>query len=242
MPTVSYLEVVEPLGSKWIYSNWNYDVGSEIIEKISGMLYAAFLSEKILKPLDLDSTYLSREVPEANWACGYMPAPDRQFTDVGRPVISDGSLMQGADAIKTNVKDLLKYYKAVLDTWKEESAVEGSSVSDLPLKNIKDLLTGHIPLESHSESGQWYGMGWAIADLPAPLGSIGTNSMFIPQMPVVRKKSKKTRVWYHNSSLVSFFSSVHILPKTGSIIVILINSIPKNDCADWLGQFILKIF
>ena len=148
--------------------------------------------------------------------------------------------MQGAAAIKSNVKDLLKYCKAFLESWKHESELEGTSVSESPLKNVKDLLTGHVPLEPDSKFGQWYGMGWAIADLPAPLGSIGTDGILVPQMPVVGRGMKKTRVWYHSGSLVGFFSSVHIIPETDSIIVVLLNSIPKNDCADWLGQFILE--
>lgn len=244
MSTVSYLEVVEAFCTMWIYSHWNYDIGAEIVERASGTSYAAFLSEKILKPLNLNSTFLSgaipRKLPQGNYAHGYMPLPDHRFTDVGRPMISDVTILQGAHAIKSNVKDLLKYYKAVVDTWKLEGGIEGLSVPVSPLKKMKDLLTGHIPLELDAESGQWYGMGWAIADLPAPLGKTGTNGMLLHQMPEVGKGTKETRVWYHNGSLIGFLSSVHILPETGSIIVVLVNSTPKNDCADWLGQLILE--
>lgn len=90
----------------------------------------------------------------------------------------------------------------------------------------------------------------AIAELPAPLGSIGTNGMFLPPMPLVGRgckrdtsddnKSKGPTVWYHNGSLVGFFSSVHILPETGAVIVVLVNSVPKNDAADWVGQLLLE--
>jgi hypothetical protein len=122
------------------------------------------------------------------------------------------------------------------------------------LKNVKGLLTPHISLDPDAEphaSGQWYGAGWAIADLPAPLGSIGTNGMFLSSMPLVgrggkggkaRREDKRTRVWYHNGSLVGFFSSVHVLPESGTIIVVLVNSIPKNDAADWLGQLLVEEF
>ncbi|MCJ1331615.1 hypothetical protein MMC10_008306 [Thelotrema lepadinum] len=240
MPTVSYLEVVEPLGEKWIYNNWNYDVGSEIIQTVSGMSYASFISERIISPLGLNNTYLTSNPPEDEWAHGYMPAPDCQSTDVGRPVIADGTVMQGANAVKSTAKDLLKYYTATLDAWKVETGEESDSGPNMHLKNVKEMLTGHIPLEPDSAFEQWYGLGWALATLPAPLGSIGTNGMFVPNMPVVGKGANETPVWYHNGSLVGFFSSVHILPMTGTIIVVLVNSIPKNDCADWLGQLLLE--
>lgn len=240
MSTVSYLEVIEPLRSKWIYNNWYYDVGAKVIEAVSGISYGSFLSEKILTPLGLNDTFTALHPPEENWAHGYMPGPDGELTDVGRPVVSDGTVMQGAVGIKTTAKDLLKYYQAVLDAWKlETQSTKYRPSSDLPLKNVRNLLTEHIPLDPDPEFGQWYGAGWAIADLPAPLGSIGTNGMYVPKMPVVGKGTK-TRVWYHNGSLVGFFSSVHILPETGTIIVVLLNSIPKNDCADWLGQLLVE--
>jgi len=79
--------------------------------------------------------------------------------------------------------------------------------------------------------------------------------MFIPTMPLVGQSSKTKEVkaeveaegqpkgptvWYHNGSLVGFFSSVHILPETGTIIVVLVNSSPKSDAADWIGQFLVE--
>ncbi|KAJ5702556.1 hypothetical protein N7488_010104 [Penicillium malachiteum] len=126
----------------------------------------------------------------------------------------------------------------MLGAWKAETAATPSSS---PLKNVRDLLTGQIPLDPDSKADQSYGAGWAIAELPAPLGAIGTNPSFVSAMSLVGKGTgKKHIVWYHNGSLVGFFSSVHILPESDTIIVVLVNSIPKNDCADWLGQLLLR--
>ncbi|KAM5472503.1 hypothetical protein MauCBS54593_003095 [Microsporum audouinii] len=238
IPVSSYLEILEPFRSKWLYNNWGYDLGSQIIEQASGMPWGAFLRERILSPLGLNNTHTSVDIEQENYAHGYMPSLGGQLSDVGRPEIGDGTVQQGANGVKSSVSDLLKYYKATLSTWKAE--IDGDSASS-PLKNVRDLLTGHIVLDSNSKIGQWYGAGWAIAELPAPLGSMGTNTMFLPEMPLVGKgTTKKSTVWYHNGSLVGFFSSVHILPESDTIIIVLINSIPKNDCADWLGQLLLE--
>lgn len=258
VPIVSYLEVVEPLGEKWIYNNWGYDILSHVVEAVSGQHFADFLSDRILKPLGLNETTMALHPPAKSWAHGYMPGPSGELTDVGRPVIASGTVQQGANGVKSTVRDLLTYYKAVLEAWKEEDGASNTDtpakLSDSSLKNVKELLTPHIPLDPAAEphvGGQWYGAGWAIADLPAPLGSIGTNGMFLSSMPLVgrgahREKTvaedKKTRVWYHNGSLVGFFSSVHILPEGGTIIIVLVNSIPKNDAADWIGQLLVEEF
>lgn len=88
--------------------------------------------------------------------------------------------------MKTIVRDLLTYYKAVLDAWKEENRTSNTEapakLSASPLKNVKELLPPHTPLDPDAElrvGGQWYGAGWAIADLLASLGGIGTNGMFL---------------------------------------------------------------
>jgi hypothetical protein len=169
-----------------------------------------------------------------------MSGPESQLKDVGRPVIASDTIQQGVNAIKSTDKDLLTYYAAVLAAWRRDMRSDADSESSLPLKNIRELLTKHIPIDPDSEYGRWYGAGWALADLPAPLGSIRTNGMFLPAMPVVDKGKGETRIWYHNGSLVGFFSSVHIVPEDGSIVVVPVNSIPKNDCADWLGQLLLE--
>lgn len=237
IPTISYLEVIAPFRSKWIYNNWNYDIAAEIIETVTGKPWADFLLETIIQPLELEDTFTSLSPPTENWAIGYMPAPTCELTDVGRPTVSNGTIMQGANGVKSSVADLLRYYKAVLDAWRNETL--DPYPSSLPLKGISELLNPHIALDENG-TGQWYGAGWVIADLPSPLGSIGTNGMFLSEMPLVAKGTKRTRVWYHNGSLVGFFSSVHIIPETDTIIVVLTNPITKNDCADWLGQLLIE--
>ncbi len=250
LPMVTYLEAVHPLGKRWTYNNFGYDVLDNVISRASGSSWGAFVTSRILQPLGLRETTTALRPPEKNWAHGYMPGPDGELADVGRPVIAAGSVQQAANGIKSTVSDLLIYYRAVLDAWRSEAENDGvrSKESPSPLKNIKELLRHHIPLDPDAE-GQWYGGGWAIAELPAPLGGIGTNGMFVPAMPLVGRgcskkesdgEAKGPTVWYHNGSLVGFFSSVHILPETGTIIVVLVNSIPKNDAADWVGQLLVE--
>ncbi|KAI0407263.1 beta-lactamase/transpeptidase-like protein [Xylaria palmicola] len=251
VPIASYLETVAPLRSKWIYNNWGYDLLSEVIASASGLTWGKFVSDRILKPLNLTETTTSLYPPMENWAHGYMPSPGCELNDVGRPLIADGTVQQGANGVKSTVHDLLIYYKAVLDTHQLETKATKEKPDRLtqPLRNVKALLTPYIPLEpdaGHDGGGQWYGAGWAIAELPAPLGSMGTNGMFIDPMPLVGKgcryegRSGKTRIWYHNGSLVGFFSSVYILPDSGTIVVVLANSITKNDAPDWIGQLLVE--
>jgi CubicO group peptidase (beta-lactamase class C family) len=247
LPMVTYLDTVQPLGKRWTYNNFGYDVLANVITHASGSSWADFLSTRIFEPLGMRETNTALRPPTENWAHGYMPGLDGELTDVGRPFIASGTVQQAANAVKSTASDLLIHYKAVLDAWHAEmnnATSDSEKIISPVLKNVKELLTPHVPIDPEADN-QWYGAGWAMADLPAPLGSIGTNGMFVDPMPLVGRgcteaKRKGPKVWYHNGSLVGFFSSVHVLPETGTVVVVLVNSSPKNDAADWIGQLLVE--
>ncbi len=175
-----------------------------------------------------------------NVAKSYQAFPDGSPSPVEPPELVVGTIMQGALGVISSVSDLLSFYKALIKAWKYETNSNTTFTPGSPFKDVRTMLKGHIGLESNSTFQQSYGVGWAISELPAPLGQIGTNPMFIPEMPIVGKGSKKQVVWHHNGSLVGFFSSVHILPESDTAIIVLTNSMANNDCADWIGQILLE--
>ena len=76
--------------------------------------------------------------------------------------------------------------------------------------------------------------------IPQPLGSTGTNGAVMKSMPFVGRGSPSRLVFNHDGSLSGFFSAVLLLPETDSAIVVLTNSISKNDCSDWISQLLLE--
>lgn len=70
---------------------------------------------------------------------------------------------------------------------------------------------------------------------------VGLNPMYVEKMPVVGKGLAKPQLCiFHQGSLQSFVSSVHLLPDTNTAIVVLTNSMANNDTADWLGELLLE--
>jgi CubicO group peptidase (beta-lactamase class C family) len=104
---VSYLEVIKPVGTWYNYNNWGYDVAANLIEEVSGQSWVAYVTDNILKPLELDRMFVGMSVPEDNYASGYMPAPDGTLTDVGRPTIANVTVQQDGNGIRTSVGNLL---------------------------------------------------------------------------------------------------------------------------------------
>ena len=236
---VSSLEEVHPLRAKWLYNNWGYNVAAEIIEKSSKMTWGDYLAEKLFTPLGLTDTTTESQLSSENFAKGYSVLSDGSPCLVASPTVANGVIMQGAAGVKGNVKDLLQYCKAFLHAAKDQRARNSTTTPGSPFKNLQTLLTGHIPLDSDTRYEQSYGAGWVIAQLPSPLG-IGTNPIFMDEMPVVGKGSKKEEVWYHNGNLQGFFSTIHMIPETDTAIVVLVNSIAKNDTADWISQCLIE--
>ncbi|KAJ6022068.1 hypothetical protein N7540_007572 [Penicillium herquei] len=211
----SYLEVVEPFRSKWLYNNWGYALSAVILEKVAEVSWGSVLQDNIFDPLGMKNTYTAVDVPSENHARGYMSNIKGGLTDVGRPVIGAGTVQQGANGVKSSVSDLLLYYKEVISAYKAERK-----------RNSSYLVGNHIPLDPESNSQQWYGAGWAIAELPAPRCLVLGKAYRTKQSGII------TEVWWDFSALFMCFRKA-----TPSF---LVNSIAKNDCADWLGQLLLE--
>ena len=240
LPTVSYTELAHPFRSQWFYCNWGYCIAAEIMERKTGRTWAELLAERLFVPLGLDRTSPKHCPQGDNVAKAYQALPDGSSSAVEPPEWEAGTIMQGATGVSSCVTDLLSFYKALLQAWKHETKNNTSSTPGLPFKDVRNAVSGHIALANDSEFQQAYGIGWAISELPAPLGQIGTNPMFISPMPVVGKGSKKRLIWHHNGNLVGFFSSVHIIPESDTAIIVLTNSLANNDCADWIGQLLVE--
>ena len=54
-----YLKPVSAFRTKWDYDNLLYLVAGEVIARVSGMSYEAFVQKRILEPLQLNNTYSS---------------------------------------------------------------------------------------------------------------------------------------------------------------------------------------
>ncbi|HEX6499609.1 MAG TPA: serine hydrolase domain-containing protein [Micromonosporaceae bacterium] len=125
-------------GTAWHYSSPGYLLAAQIIEEASGRSYADFLTERVLRPLGLDSTSVgapaSREA-----ACGYRGGL--------RVDAAEFAAMPGAGDVWSTVGDLARYTAAF-----HTNAVvtEGSR---------ETMLAAHMPV-----AGGWGTVGPVAAD------------------------------------------------------------------------------
>ena len=234
----SYLEVVHPFRQRWLYNNWGYGLAAEVVNTVTGQSLGSFLQERILDPLGMNNTTIKLNPDSDNVAQAYMALSDGTPHHLPRPEQGDGKLGEGAAGIQSSVRDLLTFYKHVMLAEQKETRGEQTT----PLKDIKNLLSPHIPLEPGPQTSERsYGMGFVRTELPGSLGMIGLNPMYVEDMPIVGKGLKEPCLCiYHQGSIEGYLSSVHLLPDTNTAIVVLTNSMANNDAADWLGQLLLE--
>ncbi|MBW7883162.1 MAG: serine hydrolase [Caldilineaceae bacterium] len=106
--TVPGQELPIPPASDWKYSNLGLALAGEIVEKVSGMPYDRYITDKILRPLGMENTFVAPVPPDHPlFATGY----GRRLPDLSRSraVYADCKGITPAANMASNVEDLAKY-------------------------------------------------------------------------------------------------------------------------------------
>ncbi len=195
---MSELEVTEKRGT-FENAYANYNLLGEIIEEVSGMTYEEYISDNILDPLDMVSTYsLRTENDESEeMLTGYQsyfgfPSALRYQYDKENDWIQVPS-----GYLISDIKDMGKYLQMYLK--------EGDSV--LSKDSVHRMLYDGVAVPSGSEmpgelfeGSERYGMGW------------------------VEKEAKGQTILYHTGTVENFTSLMVLLPDLDMGITMLFNS------------------
>lgn len=142
-------------GEKWKYSNTGYMLLASIIEKVSGMSYAAYLEKNIFHPLGMKNTFVyTRRFKPAivpNYAFGYV------FNDSLKQWVLPDSLPKmdvvfyadgivGDGCVNSTTLDLLKWDRALYN-------------NEIVCKELLD--EAFTPTVLNSGAKQNYGYGWS---------------------------------------------------------------------------------
>ncbi|KAF6229947.1 hypothetical protein HO133_004284 [Letharia lupina] len=239
LPIFSSLPQIAEFRSTWNYCNWHYGVAAMVVERISGISWGDFLKTRIFDPLGLKRTITIRNpmTPNSqfdNVARGYIALEDGSPLLTERPYVSSGTLFSGAAGVQSSVNDLLRLYQTLLASNSDQS------IKNSPFRQLSTLFSAHIPIPGYSVNKKAYSLGLVRTELPGSLGVTGLNSMSVSEMPVVGRGGGPKIVYHHNGSLAAFLACVILIPESQSVIVVLTNSIAKNDCADWIAQMLLE--
>jgi CubicO group peptidase (beta-lactamase class C family) len=149
--------------------------------------------------------------------------------------------MGSAGGIRSSVGDLLTLYEAFIEAAHDEMAFlfaeDQSARPKHPLKGVRHLWQGQIPLSSRSLREHSYAFDWARAQLPGVLAS-GDNGRS-ELNPLVGTSAPSRLALYHGGSIPGYNTYNALFPETGDAVVILTNSMSLNNGVRWIGELLI---
>ena len=162
---LQYLKPVSAFRTKYDYDNLLYIVAGEVIEKISGATWCDFIEERIMKPLEMNSSAASflRLKDTTNSIAPHVP------TDGKLKIISryKNQTFDAAAGIYSSVNDLSKWMILQLQNGKYGSEKQLQLFSKKEQNEMWSLQTiipanARPPYNTHFSG---YGLGWFLSDV-----------------------------------------------------------------------------
>lgn len=151
-----HLQPAAPFRTTWIYNNFGYVVLGLMIERATGTSWAGALTERILRPLEMESTTLSiaamRESDD--YALGYV-FDGESFVEVPLLEISAAA----AGAVNSSASDMAKWVLLQLNYGRAGDRQLISSFGIASLHSPQMLMGGGSSAEIRFSS---YGLGWMV--------------------------------------------------------------------------------
>jgi CubicO group peptidase (beta-lactamase class C family) len=239
--TACHLEAVKPFRSSFFYSQWNYALVTEIVERVTGQSFGTYVHEKILQPLSMQRTSFMREEGE-NTSLPY--AVDDDLTPHRLPSLNmtDETGFAGAMAARSSIKDLLSLYRSLLLAFQHQCEHDTHSTEGSPFVQVRSILSPYSEVGSHPIDEVAYCLGLYRTRLPNNLGVASINNLILGprRMPRIGTRSPGLKVYHHTGNVPGYFASAFLIPSTESVVVVLTNSFPFMDPTDFIGQLLVS--
>lgn len=234
------LPVTNQFRADWGYSNWGYALVGEVIERLSGKMYAEYLEESVLGPLGLANTTFDHFHPSASsdFAQPYAALDDGTPHPMPQSPVNGSTIMGPALGGVSSANDLMVYSLALLRAFRHET---GMQVEDSPpaIKNALMHLSGHI-FTAKALLEKSYAFGWYRTQLPNTVLGMGWNSIYVKKMPKILPRHNVGPLIAHGGSLPGYHVSIALLPEINSSVVVCTNSIALGDVSGWISMALLE--
>ena len=237
----TFLEAVRPFREKFLYSQWNYGLVTEVVEAVTGTTLGSYIKDTILDPLSMGRTTLSKPDDE-NVAVGHAIRNNGTPCNIIFPNMNDGVGLAGGFACKSSVKDLLLLYQGLLRAKQDQAETKLNRTHGLPFMHTNTIFSSHIGVGNNPEKLA-YCLGLYRTKLPGPLSVASINSGLLgpKKLPVIGKNSPGLEIFHHTGNMPGFLASAFLVPSTQSAVVVLTNALPFMDPTDLVGQLILSV-
>jgi CubicO group peptidase (beta-lactamase class C family) len=183
-----YLEPAHSFRSTFEYNNTMFIAAGLVIEAISGQSWDEFVTERILKPLDMNASNTTITAlqgkpnvitPHMNPGGKATPAPWRNIDNAGP-----------AGSINSNVVDMAQWVRLMLGNGEYEGKrlISEANVQEMTSSQMKMTKSGGWAVLFADSSLIAYGLGWFLAEHQGHLmvnhgGNIDGNAAFVSFIP-----------------------------------------------------------
>lgn len=190
-------------GVAYEYSNFGFAILGRIVVNVSGMPYARYIQEKVLRPLAMTSTTMeARDVPASRLAHGYR-LQDGAWVE--EPPLPDGSF--GAmGGMLTSSADLSRWVGLMLSAWPARDGAESPVLKRSSLREMQQI---------------WRFAGAQAARIGPE--ALGLNAGGYAYGLRVSQNCRFTHIVAHSGGLPGFGSQMRWLPEYGVGIIALGN-------------------
>ncbi|KAL3496550.1 beta-lactamase/transpeptidase-like protein [Aspergillus germanicus] len=242
---------------EWLYNNAAVGLMALIVERVSGQRFADFLRQRILEPLGMNRTALTRADIENddNIAVPCTILSNGQFyqlPDASWPCDDHSPLLAGM-GMRSTLNNMLTWCIAVMDAERSENnASYKSTVPNNPLKQMARVRRGYwtCPADDPEFSKPAaYGMGWFRFDLPSSkLSSFSGNALSQGEnhqchlQYILGEESAPSPLTAigHTGGMRGSVFSVYTFPETQSAVVTATNGRDFGDASDFTAQILIQ--
>ncbi len=182
---VAAMEPAHAAGTRWDYSNANYQVLGRLVEVVSGQDYPTYVESNILQPLEMTDSYVHSGEKTASLATGHQP-----WFGGKRPLEENltgvGSAPQGG--VVASARDLSRYMAMMMNGEDDILSAEGKARMMSPA----------------SEASPNYGFGWFLEPENGVVSHSGSNPGYETMVTMVPTEKKGAVVVVNGGSGTGF--------------------------------------
>lgn len=196
---LEYVEPVSSFRSQWNYQNVVYALGGELVERISGMPWDAFVHERIFAPLGMNETQALDDdiLQKPNVVSPHGATGDSLHVVPQRTVDAVASV----GSVWSSVSDMSKWMRFMLDSARVngERLISAETFNEIVTPEIRAPLSIYSSLELVKPYMLGYALGWFVHDFDNDI------------------------VWMHTGSINGLSAIVGLLPRHRFGVVVLVN-------------------
>ncbi|KAF2105694.1 beta-lactamase/transpeptidase-like protein [Lophiotrema nucula] len=237
--------------TRWWYCNMGYSIAAMAIERITGKPWATVVDEKILTPLQMTRTRLTKDVHKSdrNIAKTYVVLTNGTPAEVPPPSLDGEHINGAAGGIRSTVSDLLRWAQALMSNTASPLIINSEHERDSPahgylsvalprLSFVYDILESAMIIDPVAPGASNYGLGIVRQTTPATLGVVSPNRAFTS--PVMGRNSASKITFSHNGDFDGATCSIYMFPDSESAVVVLSNAKGLSDATNWIAQEIIQ--